>query len=98
MVVMIVSNNNLRGELFDFADGDASSLEIVVVFKRHISRVELIVGRTRVLLETGELFTCLHFDLHDSSEVPSGEDTVVRDHVVLGGRFKVVVVLEAGSI
>jgi len=49
----------------------------------NIAGVPVIVGRAMGFLETGELLAHLHLTLHHSAEVPSGEDAVLRNHVVL---------------
>ena len=64
------------------------------MLKRHVSGVVLIIGRTRIFLETGEFLTSLHLRFDYSSEVPSGKDTVMRDPVVKSVRLEIVIVLE----
>lgn len=49
----------------------------------NIAGVPVIVGRAMGFLETGELLAHLHLTLHHSAEIPSGEDAVLRNHVVL---------------
>ena len=93
-----MSNSDLRFEHSDLCERDVLSLKVVVVFERNVSLVPLVVRGTVSFLEASELLTHLHLALEHSSEVPSGEQTVVRDKVVSGGGLKVVQVREAGSV
>jgi hypothetical protein len=68
------------------------------VLDGNIAGVPVVVGRTVGFLEAGELIARLHLTLHHSAEVPSGEDAVLRNHVVKHVWLVVIQVLEAGSI
>lgn len=93
-----MGNSNLGLKHAHLLQGDVSALEVVVVLKRNIARGEVIVGGTVCLFEARELFSHLHLTLDHSSEVPPGEDAVVRDRVVHRVRLVFVQVLEVAGI
>ncbi len=68
------------------------------MFERHVSLVPMVIWRTVGFLEARELLAHLHLALEHSTEVPSGEDTVVRNQVVGCSWLIVMQVLEAASI
>ena len=68
------------------------------MFQRHVSWVELIVGRTTVLFEASILFIGSEHGLEHSSEVGPREDTIVRHDVVLPVGLKIVKMAEAAGI
>lgn len=63
-----------------------------------VSLVPLVVRGTVSFFEAGELLAHLHLAFKNSSEVPSGEETVVGNEMVGCGRLVVVQVGEAGSV
>jgi len=81
--MFFVSNSNLGLEHADRGDRDVSGLEVLVMLEGNIAGVPMVVGRTVGFLEAGELLAHLHLTLHHSAEIPSGEDAVLRNHVVL---------------
>lgn len=98
VVVFVVSDSNLWREHSDLAWWDLSLLEIIIVLKWHVSLVPVIVWGTMCLFEACEFLTHLHLTLKYSTEIPSGKYTVVRNNVIHGTWFIIMVVLEAGSI
>jgi hypothetical protein len=96
--MFFMSNSNLWLEHADRGDWDVSGLEVLIMLEGNIAGVPVVVGRTVGFLEAGELLSHLHLTLHHSAEVPSGEDAVLRNHVVLWVWLEVIQVLEAGCI
>jgi len=78
----------------DFLKRDIFLLEIIVVLKRHVSRVEVIVWGSMCFLEACKLFTCFHLILNDLSEIEFGEYAVMRYPVIHGMRLIIVIMLE----
>lgn len=93
-----MSNSDLWLKHSDLAKWNLSSLEVIIVLKWHVFRIEVIVWGSVVLFEACEFLTHLHLTLKHSAEVPSGEQTVVRNSVVKSCWLVVMVVLEAGSV
>jgi len=97
-MVLLVSDSNLWLEHADLGEGNVAALKVIVVLKRNIAGVPVVVGRTVGLFEARVLLSHLHLALHHATEVPSCENTVVRDQMVHGMRLEPVEMLEASSI
>ena len=93
-----MSYSDLWLEHSDLAKRNLSLLEEIVVFEWHVSWIELAVWGTMVLFEASKLFTLFALALDDSSEIPSGKETVVWHNMIECSWFVIMVVLEAGSI
>ena len=62
-MMSIGDNSCLWLEHADVLERDLSTLEVIVVLERHISRSEVVVGGTVALLEVGELLSHGHLAL-----------------------------------
>ncbi len=82
----------------DLLNRDLSALEVVIVLEGHIARGKVVVGGTVALLEVGELLAHGHLALHHAAEVPSGEQTIVRNAMVQSMRLVVMKMLEVRGI
>ena len=77
-----MGNSNLRLKHAHLRDWNVSALKVIIVLEGHIARSEVVIGRTMGLFEARELLAHLHLALKHSTEIPSREDTVVRNGVV----------------
>ena len=77
---------------------NASSLQVWVELCWCYSWVELVEWRSVCLLEARIFLVLPGHALNESSEVESGEDTVVGDYVILPVGLEVVQMLEAGGV
>jgi len=80
---------NFRFEHLDFVKAHSLLLEILIVFQWYISGIEVVIGRSAILLERTVFFTLLLSLGCHSFEVEVREDSVVRDHMVSSSRLKI---------
>ena len=98
MVVFIESNSSLGSVHSNITKVNTLFLEVVIVFKRQVPGVEMAVRRAVSLFEASVFLILTLATLEHSTEIDSGENSVMRDHMVLPVRFEIVKVLEASGI
>lgn len=98
MVMVIMSKTSFRVKLLNLLKTNSLLLKIFIVFKRHISWVEVIVRRSMGLFEASIFFISCKSILEHSSKVNSRENTVMRHEMVSEVRFIVVQMREASSV